>query len=434
MKFPCYDLNVKYKGGREKERLLTIRRLYELGWDGVAWNTFILGRTNPSIKPSKDVDLKAYFDPQAKKTQVRRSLAVNSDAASQPLDLNTFRQLHRITLTIDDFNDVQNVHIGNTSLQEFDIVAVNPGNAKIFSYLCKSADVDIISLDFNHRLNFPINKKLLDEAIQRGVFFEISYSPLLSSSGARREMCSSTQIILQYLRGKQLILTSGVDNCAQLRGPMDVVNIASILGIAAHQAEAALSVNGGLVLKHALKRKQKLQPLEIISNDQFRARYPELWLKNMLPLASAVTKNTEKEPQNENTEYQDEEEEELKNDDEAEEEVDEDKFEDEKEEFVPLQEHEDEVVTEGTTNKDEDQIDEDEVIQENNDPDDFMSFNGSSPSIANPSFPYKETIIKEKKTLVQKIRLPQKKAFVAASSSVRKFATKNKLKYSANKK
>jgi ribonuclease P/MRP protein subunit RPP1 len=59
--------------------------------------------------------------------------------------------------------DAQSLTIGNETLKNFDIIAVCPGNIKVFAYLCKTAEIDIISLDFTHRLPFGLNKKLIDE-------------------------------------------------------------------------------------------------------------------------------------------------------------------------------------------------------------------------------------------------------------------------------
>lgn len=71
------------------------------------------------------------------------------------------RQLHRISLSIDEVSDAQYLTSGNETLKSFDIVAACPRNAKAFSHLCKQAHIDIINIDFTHKIPFQLNKKLV---------------------------------------------------------------------------------------------------------------------------------------------------------------------------------------------------------------------------------------------------------------------------------
>ena len=106
----------------------------------------------------------------------QRKLYLNQgDDTVQP----DIKQFSRITVTVDEMADASSISVGNEALRAFDIVAICPGNGKIFSYACQTAEVDIISLDFTHRLPFSINKKVLDIAVARGIYFEIKYSPIV---------------------------------------------------------------------------------------------------------------------------------------------------------------------------------------------------------------------------------------------------------------
>ena len=75
--------------------------------------------------------------------------------------------------------DANAISTGNDAIRAFDVVAIVPGNQKIFAYACQTAEVDIISLDLTHRLPFALNKKLIDVAVKRNIFFEIQYSPII---------------------------------------------------------------------------------------------------------------------------------------------------------------------------------------------------------------------------------------------------------------
>ncbi len=71
--------------------------------------------------------------------------------------------MSRITIAIDDMHDVQSLTVtgANEHLKSFDIVAICPGTQQVLTHLCKESDVDIICIDFTHRLPFPLNKKLV---------------------------------------------------------------------------------------------------------------------------------------------------------------------------------------------------------------------------------------------------------------------------------
>lgn len=213
-----YDLNMRLKSTREKDTKLAVKRLYELGWDCVAWTTLANGKVSGNqIKPMKSVAL----EPIQKRDALELRSLVNSRSAEADI-----RQISRITVTVDDVIDAQTLTSGNAILNNFDIVAVRPGNLRVMAYLCKTAEIDIISLDFTRRLPFATNKKLLDEAVKRGIHFEIIYSPLIgTASGPRQEVFSNTRVLIQYLRGRNILLSSGADSIGQIRGPMDVNNI-----------------------------------------------------------------------------------------------------------------------------------------------------------------------------------------------------------------
>lgn len=61
--------------------------------------------------------------------------------------------------------DAQCLTSSNPQLKVFDIVSVCPGNQKVFNYLCKTAEIDVICFDFTHRLPFNIDKKMVSQRI-----------------------------------------------------------------------------------------------------------------------------------------------------------------------------------------------------------------------------------------------------------------------------
>ena len=85
----------------------------------------------------------------------------NSPASSSNNNPRAFQQFSRLTVTMDDMMEAQKLTCSNPLLQRFDIVAVTPGNFKILQYCCRTAEIDLICLDFTHRIPFSLDKKLV---------------------------------------------------------------------------------------------------------------------------------------------------------------------------------------------------------------------------------------------------------------------------------
>lgn len=146
-----YDLNIKWKGTKPKENTDAIKQLLKLGWSNCAWNTQVFGKLgSKSAKQSTNICLDI-----AETRECLRSRGILK------LDTNEVGQYSRVTITVDDVVDCQAITAANETLRGYDIVAVCPGNAAVFAYLCKTAQVDIICIDFTRHLAFPLIKKLV---------------------------------------------------------------------------------------------------------------------------------------------------------------------------------------------------------------------------------------------------------------------------------
>jgi RNase P/RNase MRP subunit p30 len=271
---------------REKDRQMMLYRCCELGWDCIAWNVSAQGKVNSSsiahLKPIPEVMLDVV---QLRGAMKNRALAVRkSSSSSRNSGKETttghgsaaVRQMSRLTISVDEVVDAQTLTCGNEALRKFDIVAACPGNGKVFAFLCTTAEVDIICLDFDRRLPFSLNKKLLDTAVARGITFEIGYGGMLGSSGSvRKEILAGSQSLLQYLNGKNVILSSAAQSVGAIRGPMDAANIGMVLGLAKGDAERATSKNCARVMHKAMSRRLGHLPVEVVQGAAFRLRWPE---------------------------------------------------------------------------------------------------------------------------------------------------------------
>lgn len=258
------ESNVRYKVTSKKENEDIIKNMIILGWDSIIWNNIVINKlTNQNYKLMREV----LLEPIEMKSCLKLRSIIKQDGILK------IKQFNRITIIIDDVNDLQLLNNNNQLLKSYDIISVCPGNINVFALLCKTACIDIISIDFTHKVPFPLNKKLLDEAIARGIHFEISYSPMLTISKIRKDIISGTKILIQFLRGKNIILSSSIDNSINIRGPYDIINIGEILNLTAEQAKNAISKNVLALLSHAHARRLKFIPIEIISIDEVKERY-----------------------------------------------------------------------------------------------------------------------------------------------------------------
>lgn len=127
-----------------------------------------------------------------------------------------------------------------------ELVAARPTSDRVLTFLCESADVDLISLDVRGgRMGFGLSAKQAERAIARGLVFEVQYAGAIeegaraaaasaASSQAqqqrRQQALSNMAAIVTATRGRGLVWSSGAERAEWLRGPHDVMNLAVVLG------------------------------------------------------------------------------------------------------------------------------------------------------------------------------------------------------------
>ena len=112
-------------------------------------------------------------------------------------------------------------------------------------------DIDILSLDISQRLPFPPRHSLFTNLISRGVAIEIPYSAGISDTAARRNIISNATGLIRGTRGRGLLISSEARRTADLRGPFDVINLATFWGV---KQEFGLG-DGQKVLLHSEARR-----------------------------------------------------------------------------------------------------------------------------------------------------------------------------------
>ena len=93
------------------------------------------------------------------------------------------------------------------------------------------------------------------QAIERGIHFEIVYSPAIRDNTQRRYIISNAMELVHVSKGKNIIISSEAGHQMDLRGPYDVANLGNLFGMKEEQCKAAVSGNVRAVLYHAEARR-----------------------------------------------------------------------------------------------------------------------------------------------------------------------------------
>ncbi|RMZ79415.1 hypothetical protein DV738_g3291, partial [Chaetothyriales sp. CBS 135597] len=239
---PFHDLNLQYTPGTPPSSIShTLAFAAELGYLTVALNTSITGKV-PSQPPT-----------------------VPTSSLTVPPGMTV---LTRLTLTVSDTS--QNHRL--SALQStYDLLALRPTNEKALQLCCSTLQCDLISIDFSQRLPFVLKFKTVSSALQRGVRFEINYSPGISGgSDARRNLIAGATALIRASRSRGIILSSEASNALGLRGPHDVINLACVWGLSQERGKEGICEETDKVVRLArLKRETYRGVVAVVDHGQF---------------------------------------------------------------------------------------------------------------------------------------------------------------------
>ncbi|KAJ0083436.1 hypothetical protein Patl1_30823 [Pistacia atlantica] len=254
-----FDLNIPYlesppsnNTAHKTARVKIVIKAMELGYSGIAYNRMIKGVMSDNDRCS--ISLLSLSSLLKVTPSLSSSVNFHRDLLGVP-PASPFRQYTRLTVCADSHAQSQVLNSGNPVLKTYDIVAVRPLNQNVFDHACEKAEVDIISINFAERMPFRLKQPMVKAAIERGVYFELTYSDLILDLQLRRQMISNAKLLVDWTRGKNLIFSSGAPSVNELRGPYDVANLSSLLGLSVERAKAAVSKNCRTLLTNAIRKK-----------------------------------------------------------------------------------------------------------------------------------------------------------------------------------
>ncbi|GLU02429.1 hypothetical protein SLE2022_196800 [Rubroshorea leprosula] len=257
-----FDLNIPYlesspsntaaNACQKAVRIKIVVKAMELGYTGIAYN-----RTMKGVMSERDrcpIPLLTLSSLLKVAPSLSSSVNFHRDLLGVPQS-SPFRQYTRLTVCVDNVPQCQALNSGNPILKSYDIVAATPLNQTAFDYTCEKAEVDIIAIDFSDRMPFRLKQPMVKAAVERGVYFEITYADLIVDVQVRRQLISNAKLLVDWTRGKNLIFSSAAPSVWEFRGPNDVANLASLLGVSTERARAAVSKNCRTLIANALRRK-----------------------------------------------------------------------------------------------------------------------------------------------------------------------------------
>lgn len=150
----------------------------------------------------------------------------------------------------------------NPNASNYDILAASPLNEKMLLAACSNMDIDIICFDFESKIPFHLKHSVLGVAVKRGIYFEIPYSSSLHGtnwfildSSIRRNWILNCHNLIRATRGKNIIISSKCERVMDLRGPSDLMNMMTFLGLKQDEAKKCVSDHPQQVIKKAALRK-----------------------------------------------------------------------------------------------------------------------------------------------------------------------------------
>ncbi|GMY10739.1 protein GAMETOPHYTE DEFECTIVE 1 [Fagus crenata] len=255
-----FDLNIPYlesspsdKTTFKATRTKVVIKAMELGYTGIAYNRTIKGVMSDHDRCS--ISLLTLSSLLKLVPSLSSSVNLHRDLLNVPR-ASPFRQYTRLTVCAENHSQALALNSGNPILKTYDLVAVKPLDQSVFDDACDKSEVDIIAIDFSERLPFRLKQLKVKAAIERGVYFEITYSDLITDVQARRQMISNAKLLVDWTRGRNLIFSSAAPSVNELRGPNDVANLSSLLGLSMERAKAAISKNCRTLIANALRKKQ----------------------------------------------------------------------------------------------------------------------------------------------------------------------------------
>ncbi|NXS46088.1 RPP30 protein, partial [Balaeniceps rex] len=206
------------------------------------------------------VALNHVIDFKEKKQEIIKPVSPSELFPSLPVVQGTSKRikvLTRLTLVVSDPSHCNLLRSTSANIRLYDIIAVFPKTEKLFHIACTTLDVDLVCINVTEKLPFYFRRPPVNMAIDRGIYFELLYTPAIKDSTMRRYTISNAISLMQICKGKVSSQSESklTDSPLELRGPYDVANLGLLFGLSESEAKAAVSTNCRATMLHGETRK-----------------------------------------------------------------------------------------------------------------------------------------------------------------------------------
>ena len=138
------------------------------------------------------------------------------------------------------------------AFESWDLLAVEALNDALTNFVLSDCYPDIFCLNLYEKINLLSMKKIIKEAAKRGVFFEVPYTRFIEEPDRQAVFISNFAVLYGFLKGENIVITSGAKSVFEQRSPNDVkVMFSTVFDIPKDKVEKMISGNCEKLLKKA---------------------------------------------------------------------------------------------------------------------------------------------------------------------------------------
>ncbi|NXG59564.1 RPP30 protein, partial [Hemiprocne comata] len=199
------------------------------------------------------VALNHVIDFKEKKQEIVKPVSSSELLPSLPIVQGTSKRIKvftRLTLVVSDPSHCNLLRSTSANIRLYDIIAVFPKTEKLFHIACTTLDVDLVCINVTEKLPFYFRRPPVNMAIDRGIYFELLYTPAIKDSTMRRYTISNAINLMQICKGK---VSSQSES--ELINAVQILLEGLLFGLSESEAKAAVSTNCRATILHGETRK-----------------------------------------------------------------------------------------------------------------------------------------------------------------------------------
>ncbi|XP_031410308.1 ribonuclease P protein subunit p30 isoform X2 [Meleagris gallopavo] len=186
------------------------------------------------------VALNHIVDFKEKKQEIAKPVSPSELFPSLPIVQGTSKRLKvltRLTLVVSDPSHCNLLRSTSTNIRLYDIIAVFPKTEKLFHIACTTLDVDLVCINVTEKLPFYFRRPPVNMAIDRGIYFELLYTPAIKDSTMRRYTISNAISLMQICKGKNIVISSAAEREFRCVFPPPRLQVTEVCCLACQKAK-----------------------------------------------------------------------------------------------------------------------------------------------------------------------------------------------------